>query len=128
MGAGRGKLVYGETDRLNYFEGNFQHGERSGVGTLEWADGRTYTGEWDANLICGNGVLRFVCLLLSIADELSDFVRLLLSIAGELSDLVRLLLSIAGELSDFVCLLLSIAGELSDFVCLLLSIAGELSD
>eukprot|EP00656_Telonema_subtile_P004982 TRINITY_DN1226_c0_g2_i3.p1 TRINITY_DN1226_c0_g2~~TRINITY_DN1226_c0_g2_i3.p1 ORF type:complete len:243 (+),score=65.25 TRINITY_DN1226_c0_g2_i3:789-1517(+) len=56
---GKGKLVYGETDRLNFYEGNFDMALRSGHGLLEWADGRVYDGQWDGNLISGTGILRY---------------------------------------------------------------------
>lgn len=54
---GHGKLVYGETDRLHYYQGEFELSERSGHGILEWSDGRRYEGEWGNNVINGRGTL-----------------------------------------------------------------------
>jgi len=38
------------------FTGTFQDGKRHGSGSMKWADGRFYEGEWAFDMMCGQRV------------------------------------------------------------------------
>lgn len=39
----------------NVYDGEFQEGKKSGMGTFKWTDGRSYTGMWKENKRHGYG-------------------------------------------------------------------------
>ena len=53
---GRGTMTWASGDR---YEGDFEKDLYHGRGTFTWADGRRYEGEWEKNLRHGRGVYRF---------------------------------------------------------------------
>jgi len=40
----------------NYYDGEFQDGQKCGMGTFQWKDGRKYTGMWKDNKRHGYGI------------------------------------------------------------------------
>lgn len=53
---GKGKLYYNNAE-LNYYEGDFSDGLRSGYGKLVWSNGKRYEGRWDYDKINGKGTM-----------------------------------------------------------------------
>ncbi len=52
---GQGKLIYEPSSQMEYYDGQWESGLRSGTGTLVWKDGDTYTGDWHSDLRHGFG-------------------------------------------------------------------------
>ena len=56
---GRGILSFPEGHDNVKYDGQFVEGKHSGKGTMEWKDGRTYTGEFAEGQVHGKGILTF---------------------------------------------------------------------
>ncbi|MEE0928223.1 MAG: hypothetical protein UIG59_03440, partial [Acutalibacteraceae bacterium] len=56
---GHGKYTYAKDSRLDYYEGDFVDGKRSGKGKLFYKSGTIYDGEWKDNVRHGMGKMIF---------------------------------------------------------------------
>uniref|UniRef100_H3GN51 VPS9 domain-containing protein n=1 Tax=Phytophthora ramorum TaxID=164328 RepID=H3GN51_PHYRM len=56
---GYGELVFDAARNIRY-EGQFVGGKREGNGHMHYADGSVYTGDWQADVKCGRGVMTWM--------------------------------------------------------------------
>ncbi len=52
---GHGKMTY-NSDTLDYYEGEWKNGQRTGTGTMVWKNGAVYEGQWQEGTRHGSGV------------------------------------------------------------------------